>query len=243
MTASSRKLQKIKIIGSDHAGIAIGPILFVVAILAVLVAALAASGGFNGSTQTERDRVKASTVIEQGANFKAGFERLYGGALDVNEIILSTTYTDPNRDKALFSHAGGGLVQQSPAEGTVPTSGVTNWRFVAGANLSGIGIAAENDFTVVIGIKTANICKALNEIIFGKGAAAATTLPDASGATIVLNNADGCADTTVDTATSGCAVSANRFDISATAAVNGYSQACVDDGAGNYYYYQLLLAK
>ena len=225
------------------AGIAIGPILFVVAILAVLVAALAAGGGFGGSTQTERDRVKASVVIEQGANFKAGFERLYGGALDVNEMILSTAYTNAKKNAALYAAAGGGLTQQSPMEGTVPDTGVTNWRFVPGANLPGIGTNAENDFIVAIGIRSATICKAINGIVFGKTAPAATALPSASSAAIVLNDADPCTDTTIDTATSGCAVSANRFDISATAAANGYSQTCVDDGAGNYYYYQLLLAR
>ena len=56
-----------------NAGIAIGPILFVVAILAVLVGALAAgSGGFGSSTADDSNRINSSTLIEPGHEYQNG---------------------------------------------------------------------------------------------------------------------------------------------------------------------------
>lgn len=228
----------------QQAGIAIAPILFVIAILAVLVGAIAAGGGFDGSgAAQEGRRVNASTIIEQGANLKAGFERLNGGALDVNEIVFSTTYSSAMKTKALFASEGGSLGPQRSPANTVPVSGVNTWRFVQSANLPGIGQSGANDLVAVIGVLSPEICKMMNLILFGKVSTLATTLPSVSTATIVLNSADACTDTFVDTTTSTCNLAANRFDVSATTALNGLSQACVDAGSGIYYYYQLLLAK
>lgn len=227
-----------------QAGIAIAPILFVVAILAVLVGALAASsGGFSQSTSRDSNRIKASTVIEGGANLKAGFERLYGGAVDIEQIILSQQYSAANATLALYAPDGGGLGPQAPAPGATPASGITNWRFVQNANLLNIGLNGANDFAVVIGVANDEICRAVNEIIFGKDAAQAQTIPSASASGITLNDADSCTDTTVATTSAGCNVAANVFDLSAVTALSGRSQACVTDGNGNDYYYQLLLAK
>ena len=47
-----------------NAGIALGPILFIIAILAILAAAIAAgSGSFNTSTASEGNKAKASALI------------------------------------------------------------------------------------------------------------------------------------------------------------------------------------
>ena len=51
----------------SHAGIAIGPILFVIAMLAILAAAIAAgSGSFTGGTSLETAKVEASKIIDFG---------------------------------------------------------------------------------------------------------------------------------------------------------------------------------
>src|SRR5580704_1567173 len=60
-----------------NAGIALGPILFIIAILAILAAAIAAgSGSFNAPTATEGDKTKASALIEVGDNLKIGMDRM-----------------------------------------------------------------------------------------------------------------------------------------------------------------------
>ena len=59
------------------AGIAIGPILFIIAILAILAAAIAAgSGSFTSGTTSESAKTKASALIQIGENLKVGMDRL-----------------------------------------------------------------------------------------------------------------------------------------------------------------------
>ena len=59
------------------AGIALGPILFIIAILAILAAAIAAgSGSFNASTAADGNKAKTSAVIQIGDNMKVGMDRL-----------------------------------------------------------------------------------------------------------------------------------------------------------------------
>lgn len=93
---------------AQDAGIAIGPILFVVAILGVLAAAIAASSGsFTGSTATESARTKANALIQIGQNLKVGADRLVGLSYDADTIHISPTSTTLDND--LFSPSGGGV--------------------------------------------------------------------------------------------------------------------------------------
>ena len=60
-----------------NAGIAIGPILFIIAILAILAAAIAAgSGSFTAGTTTESSKTQASALIQIGENLKIGTDRI-----------------------------------------------------------------------------------------------------------------------------------------------------------------------
>ena len=62
------------------AGIAIGPILFIIAILGILAAAIAAgSGSFTSGTQNEGNSTKASALIQIGENLKVGMDRILDG--------------------------------------------------------------------------------------------------------------------------------------------------------------------
>lgn len=224
---------------ASEEGIAIGPILFVAAILAVLVAAIAAgSSGFNTSTTTESNRIVATTVIQQGMNLRSGVERLLASGKGVPDIIVSQDFVDDaattDKDElayALYSTTGGGLTFPTPPSNAVSASNEM-WRFVPDADLNGIGLAGTNDFVSVLPIGGLEICKSLNGVLYGNSDASATT-PDAlSGAPTVAKV----------TAQNAVADTANAFSTSGVTALSGRTQGCVDDGSGNYYYYTLLTA-
>lgn len=228
-----------------EAGIAIGPILFVVAILAVLVGALAAgSGGFSSSTADDSNRVNAGALIEQGTSIKNGIDRLLVNGYAVTDINLPTNYSTGSAAAALYSPTGGGLTQQSPPANVVPTTGVTSWRYTDNANLPSVGSSGANDFIVTIEVRSDAVCKAINSIIFGKTSTQATTVPGNVAAGVTLNDVGSCTDANVATTTAGCNLNANAFDISGVTGMAGRTQGCVTDGATTpkFYYYQLLTA-
>src|ERR1700683_3125066 len=106
------------------AGIALGPILFIIAILALLAAAIAAgSGSFNASTNTEGNKVKASAIVQVGENLKVGMDRLtMENGVAYNAWTTSPANISDNVD--LFSPTGGGIAPPSIAMAGNPASDV-----------------------------------------------------------------------------------------------------------------------
>src|ERR1700735_2281449 len=98
---------------SRQAGIALGPILFIIAILAILAAAIAAgSGSFNASTNSEGNKAKASAIIQVGDNVRVGMDRLtMENGVAYNGWTISPGNTSNNID--LFSPSGGGVAPPS----------------------------------------------------------------------------------------------------------------------------------
>jgi hypothetical protein len=94
---------------TPDAGIAIGPILFIIALLGILAAAIAAgSGSFTSSTANESDKTKAAALIQIGANLKIGMDRLLlENNIPFNSIVIGTTNTSNVTD--LFSPTGGAI--------------------------------------------------------------------------------------------------------------------------------------
>jgi hypothetical protein len=110
----------------SEAGIAIGPILFVVAILGILAAAIAAgSGSFTGSSATEGARTKAAALIQIGQNLKVGADRLVGLGYDADSITISATSTTLDTD--LFSPSGGGVGVPSVTMANTPAT--DTWKY------------------------------------------------------------------------------------------------------------------
>jgi len=69
------------------AGIAIGPILFVIAILAVLAAAIAAgSGSFTGGTSKEQAKLMAQAILAQADNLDNCVQVVRGNGYDDTQI-------------------------------------------------------------------------------------------------------------------------------------------------------------
>lgn len=212
------------------AGIAIGPILFVVAILAVLVGAIAAgSGGFGSSTADEAARVRSSTIIQQAVTIKGAFDRIVVNGATAGQVVVSETGFTGTSTLALYGTAGGGITVQNPPRDAVVTG--ASWRFVIDANLPDIGSTGNNDVVTLLEVSLPT-CNALNDLIFGRGQ---YTTPPAMGGTVnVTITAVATGNNPIPTA--------NAFDTSTPpAAMNGRTSACVSN-SGSYYYYQLLAA-
>ena len=243
MTTQSTRL-------SVNAGIAIGPILFVVAILAVLVGALAAgSGGFGSSTANDSNRINGSTLIEQGTNLKTGMDRIMVNGALTTDVVFSQTYTTTNAANALFSPSGGGLTFQNPPPLVVDAT-VNTWRYVNAATIPGIGTAA-NQVVVAAQVRNLALCQAINGIIFGKTSTQATTPPAystaATSTNLLITNdmTTTCSDTNLTSVAAGCAIASNKMDmtlVTTNGGISGRTQACISDGGTTpkYYYYQLM---
>lgn len=89
-------------------GIAIGPILFIIAILGILASAIAAgSGSFTSSTTGESHRAKAAALIDIGQTLKIGYDRLMGNGTSFSDVNIDPESTSNYED--LFSPIGGGV--------------------------------------------------------------------------------------------------------------------------------------
>jgi hypothetical protein len=112
------------------AGIAIGPILFIIAVLGILAAAIAAgSGSFTTGTTGEGNRAKATAMIDMGQNLKIGFERILGNGIDFSTVDLDPVNTTLSTH--LFSPLGGGITSPSVSMAAAPATDVWNYPLIA----------------------------------------------------------------------------------------------------------------
>ena len=124
---------------TNQHGIAIGPILYIVAILAVLASAIAAgSGSFNGDISAVSAKAQASAILEYANEVKFAVDRVLGkGCTDTQisfENPIVSGYENPNApsDKSchVFDQNGGGIVWKKPPQYETTNGG--NW-FYSGA--------------------------------------------------------------------------------------------------------------
>lgn len=119
---------------APDAGIAIGPILFIIAVLGILAAAIAAgSGSFTTGTASESNRAKASAIIDIGQNLKIGFDRILGNGIDFADVVIDPISTSAADD--LFSPTGGGIGAPSTTMAYAPGTDVWYYPLVAIPNL------------------------------------------------------------------------------------------------------------
>ena len=153
------------------AGIALGPILFIIAILAILAAAIAAgSGSFNASTAADGNKAQASAVIQIGDNMKVGMDRLtMENGVAYNGWTTSPNNTSNNVD--LFSPTGGGIVPPSIAMAGNPASDI--WYFPQGS-IPGLGSwNSTNGNTLQLAVLniTSGLCAEINNRANGQAIA------------------------------------------------------------------------
>jgi hypothetical protein len=207
------------------AGIALGPILFIIAILAILAAAIAAgSGSFNASTASEGNKTKASAIIQIGDNLKVGMDRLtMENSIAPTTWVISAGNTQNSTD--LFSPIGGGISPPSIAMANNPASDA--WLFPQGA-IPGLGTyftTAANTLQLAALRVSQGVCQEINN--------------RANGLNSVPTNAD-LGNFNVPYTASTAALTMNG---AWPAALNGKPIGCVGNtngGSAGYYFYEVL---
>lgn len=141
-----------------EAGIAIGPILFVVAILAILATAIAAgSSTFATNASQETNRTNAGSMVQIGQNLKLGVDRIVSLGTTLNNVDINAQNTSTNT--ALFSPLGGGLVPPSTALAATPAS--DTWIYTWGA-VTNLGSSAPERIALLK--VNAGVCDQINII-------------------------------------------------------------------------------
>ncbi len=116
----------LKMRQTRNLGIAIGPILFVVALLAVLASAIAAgSGSFNNDTTQQSARLHASKIIENMKLVRDAVQKVSANGCSFVQVSFENTiasgYTNANSPLAtrpqchIFHPLGGGINVPIPA--------------------------------------------------------------------------------------------------------------------------------
>ncbi len=152
--ASARSTQRRL---ADDAGIAIGPILFIIAVLAILAAAIAAgSGNFTSGTNQEANRTKAAAMVDMGQSLRLGMDRLVLEAgYSPTQVLINPNSTVNNTD--LFSPSGGGVTTPSTAMANDPVNDA--WYYPIGP-VPSMG-TANNDYLAVLKV-AAGTCDQIN---------------------------------------------------------------------------------
>jgi hypothetical protein len=142
----------------SNSGIAIGPILFIVAILAILATAISAgSSTFATNASQETNRTNAGSMIQIGSSLKTGVDRLAALGNPISTIVLNPATTTGNI--SVFSPTGGGLVPPSTALANTPASDA--WVYTWG-NISGLG-TTNNERVATLRV-SAGVCNQINTI-------------------------------------------------------------------------------
>jgi len=141
---------------NNQAGIAIGPILFVVAILAILATAIAAgSSTFATNASQETNRTNAGSMIQIGSSLKMGVDRIVALGNPIANVDINISNTTTNN--SIFSPTGGGLVPPSTALAATP--GTDAWTYTWG-QVNGLGTAALERIALLR--VTAGVCDQVN---------------------------------------------------------------------------------
>lgn len=143
---------------ASDAGIAIGPILFIIAILAILAAAIAAgSGSFTSGTTSESNSTKAAALIQIGDTLKVGMDRLMmENSVDFNSVVINPQ--DTNSSTSLFSPSGGGISLPSVTMANNPATDV--W-FYPTASIPGVGSGTAPDRLAMLSVAQ-GVCDQIN---------------------------------------------------------------------------------
>lgn len=217
---------------SRSAGIALGPILFIIAILAILAAAIAAgSGSFNASTNTEGNKAKASALIQIGDNLKVGMDRLtMENGISYNGWTTSPSNTNNNVD--LFSPTGGAIAPPSIAMSGNAAADV--WYYPQGA-IPGLGSwNATNGNTMQLAVL--NIAKGVCQEINNRanGQAIAPSSNDLGNFAVTAATGNVATQTNANWPATNSATNLNLY---------GRPVGCVQNsngGSTGYYFYEML---
>ncbi len=210
--------------GSSQSGIAIGPILFIIAILAILAAAIAAgSGSFTTTTSSESAKTIASGLIQVGENLKIGMDRLTiengATATGPTAFVIGSAATTSQYD--LFSPTGGGIAPPSTSLAAAPN--YDQWHYLTGA-WPGVGTGTSMDWFAALNI-TGDVCNQVNNRV-GVASTISTNL-------IAYDVFAGQPPAGVGTNVAGVA--------SVPVELSGKTLGCFGDKtSGDYYFYEII---
>jgi hypothetical protein len=164
-----------------QSGLAIGPIIFVVAVLAILGAAIAAgSMSYNGGTGTESASTQAGAIIREAELLQQGVQRVFveNGCTDVqisfsNPVITALNGSDvyantnapANKSCNVFSPSGGGLTFPNIKASTIEiTDGA--YFFIQGFDhFWGDGNPIVGDLAAFLPIDSSAVCQKINSLL------------------------------------------------------------------------------
>lgn len=217
-----------------NAGIAIGPILFIIAILAILAAAIAAgSGSFTIGTSSEGNRTKSSALVQIGENLKIGMDRIVmSGGYDPTAVSTDTSSTSGADD--LFSPIGGGIAP--PSVGMANDPATDKWYFPQGV-IAGIGTGGSNNNVVAVLSVSQGVCAEVNNRSVG-----VAIVPEAADlGDFSANVVSGAAwpDGTGTPVWPASATSDPKLQGVATGCVNN-NATMTGAASGPYFFYQIL---
>jgi len=159
---------------NSKAGLAIGPIIFIIALLALLAAAIAGGSSSFRTTGTESNKTKSSTLVQIGETLKMGMDKI------VTEVSISAALVDFNvahttENNQLFSPTGGSIPPPSIGMAADPLH--DEWYFPQGKP-DGFGGGSGNVIFAVLPV-TRGVCAEVNNRSIGVAAVPpAATLGD-----------------------------------------------------------------
>jgi hypothetical protein len=150
---------------SGHAGVAIGSLLFTIAILVILTTAIVAgSSRFDSDANIDRAN-NAANLLQIGKNLKMGVDRVMARKTALAGVVINPVNTVNAVD--LFAPAGGGLVVPSS---DFSLNGDDPWIYTYGA-VTGLGTAEKERLAL---LKVApGVCEQVNKQASNAGTIAA----------------------------------------------------------------------
>ena len=141
------------------AGVAIGPILFILAVLALLAAAIATSIEEPASaSMVEGNRTKALALMRIGENLKFGMDRIVLGN-GLSPTAVDTNVSDTASSNQLFSPTGGGIAPPSTSMANNPL--VDKWYCPQGP-IAGFGVGGASKTVLAVLPISLDVCAEIN---------------------------------------------------------------------------------
>lgn len=207
-----------------RAGIGVGVVIFVLALISIIVGGLALSGKVSlGSSANEAAKMNAATALQQATNLKDGFDRAVVGGLAASQVVFDlTTLTTANN---LFHPTTGTAVPQTPPDTAFSTTVVAadkHWFYNKTVKIKSIGVDANADYAFVLPDVSLATCQQVNKALYGLSAnldPADATFPVSTGSLSDWKT--------------------GSVDDSASATMSGKAELCVKTSDGAYVLYKV----
>ena len=241
---------------NNQDGIALGPILFIITILAILAAAIAAgSGSFTANTNTESAKIMAGAILNYADQVQAGVDSVRTHCDDTQisfqspAQLLSSNYANPNSPADgscnVFSPTGGGVVwQNSPPQNaldlTIPQQGWTtasnSWSITPADVVIGVGTSGD-----VVNGNNSNPCPIILYSPYITQAVCQQINLAVSGSTAIPQNTWGFSATQ---GFAGTFIPENGSSGGISLTPSGQTKYCFSDpNSGDYWFYQVIVIK